>query len=334
MTVSIKDVARVAGVSYSTVSRALTGSPRVNHETRARIQRVAAEMGYVPSAVARSLVTRRTRTLGVVVTTVTDLFFGEVIHAIEETALARGYAVLLGNSHGEPQREIQAIRVLRERRVDGIIVVSGCSIREGLCAGEKSGVPLVIINNVHREHVGFSVEVDNALGGRLATRHLLEEAHRQVAHITGPAQEWDTAERRRGYEEELRSWGLAVDEALIVLGTSRPQGGIAAMECLLGLPEPPTAVFCYNDATALGAMRAARATGLRIPEDLSVVGFDNIDLAPFFEPPLTTVAQPIRQMGERAVEMVVELLEGGTSIKGSILPSRLIVRQSTSQLRQ
>jgi len=326
--VSIKDIARAANVSYSTVSRALNNSPRVNAETKAQIERLAADMGYLPSAVARSLVTRRTYTLGAVVTTITDLFYAEVIHAIEETALSLKYSLILANSGGDPDREWTAIQVLRERRVDGIILVSSCCTRQGLLAEAELDTPVVIINNAYQEHIGYSVETDNAAGGRAATRHLIELGHTQIAHIAGPEREWDALERQAGYEQALQVYGLPLDPGLIVRGDSRPQGGIEAMQRLLALPSRPTALFCYNDTTALGAMRAARAAGLRIPEDLSVVGFDDIDLAPFFEPPLTTVAQPKRRMGETAVQMVLELLAGG-SVEDQVLPNELIVRGST-----
>jgi DNA-binding LacI/PurR family transcriptional regulator len=339
MAVSIKDIAREANVSYSLVSRALNDSPRVNAQTKARIQRLAAEMGYLPSAVARSLVTRRTNTLGIVVTTITDLFFAEVIHAIEETALNQGYNVILTNSGGQPERELAALRSLRERRVDGIILISGCS-NETSCQDEGIGIPIVIINNVHREHIGYSVEVDNAAGSREAVVHLLHLGHRRIAHIAGPAREWDAVERLRGYEEALRAHGVAVEAELIVCGDNHPEAGIARMQQLLALPLRPTAVFCYNDATAIGAMRAARMAGLRVPEDLSVVGFDDIDLARHLEPPLTTVAQPKRQMGRTAVEMILQLLsetrqpdqaeEAG--VKDCVLPSQLVVRESTAPL--
>lgn len=329
MAVSIKDIARVANVSYSTVSRALNDSPRVQAQTKAQIQRIAAEMGYFPSAVGRSLVTRRTRTIGIVVSTITDLFFAEVIDAIEETALCHHYSVILTNSGGQPQRELSAIQALRERWVDGILVVSGCSSREDLCAGKGLDIPLVIINNVHREHIGYSVEVDSVGGGRAATQHLLELGHRRIAHIAGPVTEWDAVERQSGYQQALQAYGLAVDPALIVRGDNRPEGGIAAMQHLLSLPVPPTAVFCYNDATALGAMHAAHTTGLRIPRDLSVVGFDDVDLAPYLEPPLTTVAQPTREMGKRAVQMVLSLLAGDRTVTDCTLPSNLVVRGST-----
>ncbi len=329
MAVSIKDIARAAQVSYSTVSRALNDSPLVKAETKERIRQVAAEMGYLPSAVARSLVMRRTQTIGVVVSTITDLFFAEVIHAIEETALRCRYNVILTNSGGDPQRELAAIRALCERRVDGMILVSGCSRRKDLCAEHKLDIPMVIINNVHQEHLGYSIEVDNIGGGRQATLHLLELGHRRIAHIAGPSREWDSVERQQGYEQALQAYGLEPDPMLITRGNSRPRGGIEAMERLLALPVRPTAIFCYNDATAIGAMRAAYAAGLRIPQDLSVVGFDDIDLAPYLEPPLTTVAQPKREMGARAVEMVLALLSGDQQVEDCVLPSRLVIRGST-----
>jgi DNA-binding LacI/PurR family transcriptional regulator len=339
MAVSIKDIAREANVSYSLVSRALNDSPRVNAQTKARIQRLAAEMGYLPSAVARSLVTRRTNTLGIVVTTITDLFFAEVIHAIEETALNQGYNVILTNSGGQPERELAALRSLRERRVDGIILISGCT-KDAFYRAEGIDIPIVIINNAHREHIGYSVEVDNAAGSRDAVRHLLDLSHSRIAHISGPAREWDAAERLRGYEEALRAHGVAVDAELVVPGDNHTDAGLACMQRLLAVPLPPTAVFCYNDATAIGAMRAARMAGLRIPEDLSVVGFDDIDLARHLEPPLTTVAQPKRQMGKTAVEMILKLLSdsrqpdeaGRSGVEDCVLPSQLVVRESTAAL--
>ncbi len=329
MTVSIKDVARVAGVSYSTVSRALNDSPRVSGETKERIQQIAAEMGYLPSAVARSLVTQRTNMIGVVVTTITDLFFAELVHAIEETALAHHYGVILTNSRGLPERELQAIQSLRRRRVDGIILVSGCSAETDVCTERGMDVPLVVINNIHENHAGHSVEVDNKGGGLAATEHLLGLGHRRVAHIAGPAEEWDGVERLNGYVRALERHGIPVDASLIASGGNRPVHGIDAMQQLLSLVDRPTAVFCYSDAIAMGAMRSARASGLRVPEDLSVVGFDDIDLAPFFEPPLTTVAQPIQAMGEKAVEMILALREG-EPVEDCVLPSQLVIRESTA----
>lgn len=332
MTVSIKDIAKVMNISYSTVSRALNNSPRVKPETRELIQRKAVEMGYLPSAIARSLVTRRTNTIGVVVTKITDLFFAEVVQGIEETSVNRGYSVILTNSDGRPDYELAAIQTLRERRVDGIILVAACASTEAkqrLFGSPEIETPIVIINNVHQQHVGYSVETDNLGGGRAATQHLLALGHRRIAYIAGPSNEWDSVERQQGYEQALRAAGLSPDPALIVRGTNLVGGGLIAMQQLLALPDPPTAVFCYNDVTALGAMRAAYAVGRRIPQDLSVVGFDDIALAPYFEPPLTTVAQAKREMGEKAVQMVLDLLAGESVVEKWVLPSELIVREST-----
>ncbi len=332
MTVSIKDIARAMNISYSTVSRALNNSPRVKEETREHIQRVAAEMGYLPSAVARSLVTRHTNTIGIVVTKITDLFFAEVIQGIEETALTFGQNVILTNSDGKPERELAAIQNLRERRVDGIILVAACADQESkrqLFTLSGLDTPIVIINNVHGEHIGYSIEIDNVDGGRQATRHLLDLGHRRIAHIAGPATEWDAVERQSGYEQALHQADLIVNPALIIRGDSQPEGGLLAMQQFFSLADPPTAVFCYNDATALGAMQAAHAAGLRIPQDLSIVGFDDIALAPFFAPPLTTIDQHKREMGILAVQMVLDLLNN-KAVQDCVLPSRLVIRESTA----
>jgi DNA-binding LacI/PurR family transcriptional regulator len=332
MSVSIKDIARVMNVSYSTVSRALNDSPLVKDDTKEAIRQAAAEMGYLPSAIARSLVMRRTRTIGVVVTTITDLFFAEVIQGIEETAVQSGYSVILTSSNSQPNRELAAIQALRSQRVDGIILVAACADterKERLFRSNEIDLPIVIINNVHEEHIGYSVETDNVGGGREVTQHLLALGHRRIAHIAGPLSEWDGVERQSGYEQALREAGLPVDPQLIVRGTNRPEGGWAAARQLLALPSPPTAIFCYNDLIAAGAMRAAHAAGRAIPADLSIVGFDDIALASYFEPPLTTMAQPKQEMGSKAVQMVLDLL-AGEEVNNWVLPSHLVVRASTA----
>ena len=322
---TIKDIAKVARVSYSTVSRALADSPRVKPETRARIKSLAADMKYSPSALARSLVTQRTRTIGLVATTIIDLFQAELIQVIEETALDQGYSVILTHSGTESERESDELQMLQERRVDGIILISVRA--EGDYGVELRGmsVPIVFINSDYAR----SVRVDNFRGAVQAMQHLLDLGHQRVAYVSGPSLEWDNIERRKGYEQALLAQGIPVDPALIVKGDSRPGGGTHAMHELLGLAFRPTAVFCYNDATALGALRAAHAAGLRVPQDLSIVGFDDIDLAAHFEPPLTTFAQPKRDMGQMAVRMILATLAGKGTTENGVLPGRLIVREST-----
>ena len=329
MPVSIKDIAKVANVSFSTVSRALADSPRVKPETRERIQELAAEMGYAPSAAARSLVTHRTKTIGVVATTMTDMFQAEVVQAIEETAIGRDYSVILTQSGFASEREMIEIQALRERRVDGIILIS---VRAGgvyAAVLQGTGIPLVFINARQTDY-GHSVRVDSLAGSLAAVQHLLDLGHKQIAYITGPDEDWDNIARQAGYQQSLEAGGLPAEPALIVKGDSRPEGGIRAMQQLLALRCSPTAVFCYNDATALGAMRAAYSAGIRVPEDVSIVGFDDIDLAPFFEPPLTTVAQPIKQLGEKAVETILADMDGENGVVDCLLPGDLVVRSSTT----
>jgi DNA-binding LacI/PurR family transcriptional regulator len=325
MAVSIKDIAKVANVSYSTVSRALADSPRVKPETREKIKCLAAEMKYSPSALARSLVTRRTRTIGLVATTMTDLFQAEVIDVIEETALDQGYSVILTHSGVESEREQEELQALRERRVDGVILISVRANADYAAILSGMGVPVVFINNDYAQ----SVRVDNLNGAVQAVRHLLDLGHRRIAYIAGPSQEWDNVERRSGYERALRERGLVPDPVLMAPGDSRPEGGTQAMRELLGLAAPPTAVFCYNDATALGAMRAIHAEGFRVPRDVSVVGFDDIDLAAHFNPPLTTFAQPKRDMGLMAVRLMMRMLAGERIDGDGVLPGSLIIREST-----
>ena len=313
MRVSIKDIAKAAGVSHSTVSRALSDSPLIKAETKARIQQLAQEMGYSPDAIARSLVTQRTHTVGVVVTTITDPFVAEVVQGIEDTAQENDYSVILASSASEPERELAAVEMLRAKRVDSLIVTSsrvGALYLEHL---ERFGVPVVLVNNHNRQsgRYTFSVSVDNQHGGHLATTHLIQRGHRRIGYVSatastrggGPADHSDDAERLAGYRQALDESGITFDPALVVHGNGRVDGGERALRTLVRLAEPPTAVFCYNDMTAIGLISAVRQTGLSVPEDLAVVGFDDIPLAAHVYPPLTTVAQHQRDMGRGLISL-------------------------------
>lgn len=337
MTVSIKDIARAAGVSHSTVSRALSESPLVNAETRARIHKLATEMGYSPHSLARSLVMGRTKSIGLVVTTITDPFIAEVVQGIEDAAQQHDYTVVLCSSRAEPSREMIAVDTLRSKRVDGVIVTSsrvGALYLEHL---ERIGVPVVLINN-HNEQSGpytFSVGVDNQHGGRIATDHLIELGHRRIAYITGPASHSDDLARLAGYRNALAKAGIPFDPALVMAGTGRSGGGERALPVLMELDSPPTAAFCYNDMTAIGFMQAAVASHLAIPGDLAIVGFDDIPFASYIKPTLTTVAQLKAEMGSRATEMVLAMIEAKAenvnNFKNITVQGELIVRESTGE---
>ena len=332
MSVSIKDIAKAAGVSHSTVSRALSNSSLVNAETKSLIQRLADEMGYSPDAQARSLVMGRTHTVGVVVTTITDPFIAEIVQAIERIALDHGYSVILASSNAESEREIAAVEMLHSKRVDGLVVTSsrvGVLYQDHL---DRLGVPVVLVNS-HSQQRGrytFSVSVDNHHGAFLATNHLLELGHRRIAYVTGPADHSDDLDRFAGYRQALGQVGIVLDQALVVPGTGRLDGGERAWPVLRGLNDPPTAVFCYNDMTAIGLLRVARQEGVSVPGDLAVVGFDDIPFASYVHPRLTTLAQPTALIGQQAMDMVLDLMvDRGSGTSNVVVQGKLIVRESS-----
>ncbi len=316
MRVSIKDIARAAGVSHSTVSRALNDSALVNESTKRHIQALANQMGYCPNTLARSLVTRHSNTIGVVVTTITDPFMAEVVQGIQVVADEHKYTVILCSSEEDVQRELAAVEMLYSKRVDGVICVAS---RVGALYAdhqERIGVPVVIINN-HNEQVSrypFTVSVDNVQGGYLAARHLVRDGgHQRIAYVSGPRASTHSSsqDRLNGYGQALYEANLESCPELILTGNGCPEGGEGALEVLLGLPEPPTAVFCYNDMTAMGLMDAARRRGVAVPADLAVVGFDNILLSAYLNPSLTTISQPKMEMGRRAMAMALSLIQRG-----------------------
>jgi DNA-binding LacI/PurR family transcriptional regulator len=331
---SIKDIARLARVSHPTVSRALQNSPLVNAETAAKIRKIAEDQGYRASAVARGLVTRRTRTIGLVVTTVDDPFASEVTCGIEEKATDHGYAVFLANSHADPARERKVVQELAERRVDGIIVTSSRVGALYLPLLKELEVPIVLVNDQHPGEFVHSVMIANQEGMRAATEHLIALGHRRIAYIGDRGGYQSDAERLAGYKAALVRAGIGFAPELAVEGDGRPEAAIEAMHELLRQHAPPTAVCCYNDMTALGAMRAVRARGLRVPEDVSVTGFDDLFFASYLAPALTTVRQPMRRMGQLAMENLFKLMSGQDSVAQIKVDAELIVRGSTGKMRE
>lgn len=327
---SIKDVARVAKVSHPTVSRALRHSPLVKAETAERIRQIARSIGYRPSAVARSLVTKKTNTIGVVVTTITDPFIGEVVSGIEETANKHGYSVILANSNADPDREIQVANSFHEHRVDAILVTSSRVGALYVPLLSQLRIPVVLINNQHPGEFVHSVMIDNITASRNATQHLVELGHKRIAYISDRFGSQSDTERLGGYRQTLESAGIAFVSSLVVAGDGRPAGGTRAMKQLLAQPASPTAVFCYNDMSALGALSCIREHGLRVPEDISLVGFDDLLFASYADPPLTTVRQSKHQMGQVAMEIVLKLFSGIRSETNIKMQGELIVRRSTA----
>jgi DNA-binding LacI/PurR family transcriptional regulator len=335
MRVSIKDIAKSAGVSHSTVSRALSNSPLIPAATRRRIERLARKMGYSPNAIARGLVTRRTKTIGVVVTFIDDPFAAQVVRGIEEMAADNGYRVFLGTSHNDPVREVSLVQALREWSVEGVIVASSRvgALYQPLLT--EIGTPIVLINNQNRSSrprpgAGsgeiHSVVFDDIRGGELATQYLISQGHRVIAYLGGPGDYAENRKRLAGYRRALASAHIPFDPALVCSGSGRVDSGILASD-LVALPASPTAIFCYNDMAAIGAMAALKQAGRRVPEDVSVVGFDDIAFSTYVDPPLTTVHQPKEEMGRIAMQMLLDLLSRN-KVADVVVPGILIVRES------
>ena len=330
---SIKDIARLAHVSHPTVSRALQNSPLVNPRTAEKIRKIAEEAGYHASAVARGLVTRHSRTIGMVVTTATDPFTSEVFSGIEQEAHERGYCVFLAESKADPESERKIVQTFAERRVDGIIVTASRVGALYLPLLSEMMVPIILVNNQHPGAFVHSVMIRNQEGGRAAANHLIGLGHRRIAYLGDQTGYQSDAERCAGYREALDAAGIAFTQELVVQGDGKPEGGQRAMDQLLALANPPTAVCCYNDMSALGAMRAICLHGLRVPEDISVVGFDDLFFASYTQPPLTTVRQPMRRMGQLAMESLIKLMSGDELEIHIKVDAELIVRESTARVR-
>ena len=327
--VSIKDIARAAGVHHSTVSRALKGRPRVSPETAARIRRIAGDAGFTLSAVARSLATQRTAMIGVVVTSITDPFHHEIIAGLDEVATAHNYSVIVADSQGEPDREVKAVRNLHERRVDAIVVLSSRVGARYMSLLKERRVPIVLVNNQRRDAAVHALTIDNVDASYAAVHHLIELGHRHIGYIGNANGVYSDTERLAGYRQAMIDAGFAFVSDLVQHADNSPAGGCSAMSRLLDLPSPPTAVSCYNDMMALGAYHACRGRA-QVPRDVSIAGFDDLFFARFLDPPLTTTAQPTRAMGRQAMEIALALLDGKTTQRVVHIKGELVVRSSTA----
>ncbi|MCS6845984.1 MAG: LacI family transcriptional regulator [Caldilineales bacterium] len=334
--VSIQDIAKVAGVSHSTVSRALRDSPLISLEVRQRIQRLAQEMGYTPNQVAQSLKERRTNTVGVVITSISDPFLARVVLGIEEVAQAAGIQVLLSISDNDPQREIQLIDSFHRRRVDGVISSTARIDETHLRRLVKMGIPTVLINQAVPGDAPLvrAVQVDDYASAMQAVRYLLSLGHRAIGYLGAGNRPRSNWLRLSGYRDALRMAGVSANESWIRVAPAEHRyyaedvaDGQAMLEALL--PTGITAVFCYNDTVAVGALLACHQLGIAVPEQLSIVGFDDVELAQYVTPPLTTVHQPKLRLGRRAMEMLLELVEE-KPVQNEVLPTDLVVRRSTA----
>jgi LacI family transcriptional regulator len=337
--VGIGDVAKRVGYSPTVVSHALNDYPRINKQTREYIQRVANQMGYRPNVFARSLVTQRSQLIGIVVPGIITSFYPETIMPLKARLEEAGYGLLIMTSEDSDQEEQRAIEFLRERRIDALIVAPHKGAKNASRYDEivTAGTPVVMIDRWVRSAKCHSVTTDNRSGAELATRHLLEMGHRRITVVKVRSVCSATRERMTGYKRALAAFGVAYDGGLVQsvtydIGRDLHVDGEGVLEPLLKADRPPTAIFVLHDVLAVGILSAAFRLGLRVPAQLSVVGYDDVDMVKYLPVPLTTVAQDKVAMGQIAAELVVQSLSEPTTAKRDVrLPPRLIVRESTCE---
>ncbi len=331
--VRLADVARTAKVGSSIASRILNGDPTasVRPETRERILAAARDLNYRPNALARGLKTAKTMTLGMVIPHLAYPVNAELIRGSERAAAAAGYVMLLADADEFMQSGEAYRRLLLEQRTDGLLIASASTTEPFLEELSSHGLPFVLVNR-RSARVGPSVTVDDVLGMRTAVGHLVELGHLRIALITGPA-DADTAQRRLlGFRRGMSAAGLEVHQDYVVEAAYQEEAGLLAMKQLLKLVQPPTAVLVWSFAAAVGAFAAARQVGARIPDDISVIGFHDVPLAEYLDPPLTTVRMPLGEMAEKSVDMVLRLI-AGHNVRSVIIKTRpqLVERASTGR---
>jgi LacI family transcriptional regulator, galactose operon repressor len=332
MPTTLKELAARAKVHPSTISRVVNQDPglRIGPATRARIEALLRETEYRPNGVARGLKLRQTLVLAVVIPDITNPFFGGLFRGIEDGAAQRGYQVLLCNTDGSPDRQRAHLHSLIARRVDGVILASSFLKDDAVRWLRHQRVPYVLVNRFSDEGLDPFVGSDDVTGARLATRHLVAAGHVRIGHLAGQSTVSTGVLRRRGFLAAMAESGLAAGLELQPESGFVEDGGRRAMERLLELPEPPTAVFAVTDMVAAGAYGAARRRGLRVPEDLAIVGYNDIPLAARLIPGLTTVHVPIHEFGSAAARLLMEQIDTGhVTPQRVVYAPQLVVRGST-----
>lgn len=328
----MKDVARLASVSIQTVSAVVNNKPDITDETRARVLAAIEQLNYQPYSVARSLRTRQTRTIALVVSDIASVAIAAMASAAETHAHAFGYSLILYNTHNDVGRETSYFNAAVQQWVDGVIFIPAMRFGRWDIL-QEAGIPSVAIDRIPDNYSGPAVMLDNRKAGQMAGVHLLELGHRHLAHMSGPLEVRLARERLAGFQQAFETQGLDPASCLVEEADFTCQTGYLAMQRLLAYQPRLTAVFAANDLMAIGAMRAAAEAGLRVPQDISIVGFDDIELAAFQTPPLTTIRQSFAQLATLGVQLLLDILTGKEVAQTQIvIEPTLIVRQSTARV--
>jgi LacI family transcriptional regulator len=337
-TVTLRDVAARAGVHPATASRALNPETRllVREDTARRVLEAAESLGYHPNPVARSLRTRRSNTVGVLIPDLTNPLFPPIVRALEDRLAAAGYVALIGNTDGDGERERLVFRQMRARHVDGMVLATAHLSDPLLTEAARAGLPVVLMNRMAQDHSLDSVSVDNEGGMRMAVAHLAAEGHRRIAHIAGPQEVSTGLSRHRGFMSAMEAHGLEVHPDLVITAKAFSiEEGLRCTRALLERRAGCTAVAAGNDMLAIGCLAALEEVGLNCPGDLSVVGFNDMPFIDRLRPPLTTIRFPHYQLGTEAAQLLLERIGGrGGPVKVLYLAPELVVRGSTAPGRQ
>jgi len=327
--ITIKDIAEKANVSPSTVSRALNDNPRISIETKNNIQELAHKMGYVPSEAARILVGKSSATIGVAIPEFSDPFYMGILTGIEEIAIENNFDLFVGSFKRDSQRERKLFDAFEEKRLAGL-VIAGTLVDDAYLNQNRNALPAVLVN---QPNYPYAVEIDQEQGSQLAIAHLASLGHQRIAYIGLGVSSESEIRRFDGFRTALAEYELPFDESLCVDGNGGIEGGVRAAEILFDHQNPPTGIFCYNDRTAIGAIHTLHQNSLRVPEDVSIVGLDDLEIASYVNPPLTTIRHPNVELGRRAVTMLLARLNGA-SVNPQKLAPKLIIRQSTGPCNQ
>lgn len=330
--VTHKDVAERAGVSVATVSYVLNHGPRpVSSDTRIRVETAIAELGYYPNEMARSLRLQQSSTIGLIIPNIINPVFAEIAHELESACQKEGFMLLLCNSERQHSREQQLVQLLRAKQVDGVVIIPHCEPMSLIEPLRQARIPVVVLEH---DLPGVHCIAHNDLqGGQIAARHLIDLGHRRIALLRRTATSALSTERYIGYQKALQAAEISFDPELVIeCQTTSQAAGAKAMQQLLALPHPPTAVCTHNDILAMGALHAIHEAGLKVPCDISVVGYDDIASAAYFSPPLTTIRSPRAEIGTRAGQMILQLVQANaeTPAQTILFSDELIVRASTA----
>jgi LacI family transcriptional regulator len=331
---TIHDIARELKISASTVSRALQNNPRISQKTRDKIRELADKMGYRPNTLASDLRNKKSNTIGIVVPLINRHFFSSVISGVEEVAFKAGYTVVISQSNDLANKEIAIVQSMFANRVDGLIIsiaMENTSF-DHLKLFKKKNIPLVFFDRVVPEIEADKIVVDDYLGGYRVTQHLIDQGYQRIGHIAGPQNLMTYFDRKKGYMTALAENGIAFDESLVVTNLLTAADGVEAVGQFINLPNPPDAIFCGNDTTALSAMIYLREKGIRIPEDMGIVGFSNEPFSRVVSPSISTIAQPGFLMGQKAAELILHQIEHKEKVFTTwVMPTELIVRESSQR---